>query len=451
MAKWLLVLLILCAEAVWSQTAPLESVDRNRLGHTSETDTQIQTLQDHVKKVPGDYTGYDGLGSAFFQKARETGDIAYYDLAEQTLKQALALAPQDFRAADPLVHMALVYMGEHRFSDALAFAQKAIGTGSGNLAAFAIEGDAYTDMGDYEQAATAYNTVQTLGRTIASPLALAYMNDSRIAYLCYLRGDSAEAIRLMQSAIAAALQTNVPRENLAWLYFEIGERYFQAGDLGNADLSYQSGITADPNHYRSLAGLAKVRAAQGKLEESIQLYQRSISIIPFPVYVAELGDVYKKVGRANEAQQQYDLVEYIGHLSKLNQVLANRELALFYADQGIKLPEALGLARKELEIRRDIYTWDTLAWVLYKNGRFQEAAEAINKALGLHTNDSLLLFHAGMIYHSLEKDSDAEDFLSRALKINPRFHVFQAEVATRTLEDIVQSRNRDLRSSNAQR
>ena len=450
MAKWLRVLLILCAASVWSQTAPLESVEQNRLGHTSETDTQIQALQKHVKEAPGDYAGYDGLGSAFFQKARETGDIAYYALAEQTLKKSLALAPQDFRASDPLVHMASVYMGEHRFSDALAFAQKAIGTGSGNLAAFAIEGDAYTDMGDYEEAATAYNTVRALGRRIASPLALAYMSDSRMAYLCYLRGDSAEAIRLMKSAIAAGLQTNVPRENLAWLYFEIGERYFQTGDLENAGLSYQSGITADPNHYRSLAGLAKVRAAQGKLEESIKLYQRSIAIIPFPVYVAELGDVYKKVGRVHEAQLQYDLVEYIGHLSKLNQVLANRELALFYAEQGIKLPEALELARKELEIRRDIYTWDTLAWVLYKNGRIQEAAEAINKALALHTNDSLLLFHAGMIYHSLAKDSTAEDFLSRALRTNPHFHIFDAEVASRTLEDIAQSHNRDLRSNNAQ-
>jgi tetratricopeptide (TPR) repeat protein len=451
MAKWILVLLIFCAASARSQTAHFESAELKRLDPTSKTDKQIQALQDRVKKAPGDYAVYDGLGSVFFQKARETGDIAYYDLAEQTLKKAVDLAPQDFRAADPLVHMALVYMGEHRFSDALASAQKAISTGSGNLAAFAVEGDAYTDMGDYDEAATAYNTVQSLGRATLSPLALAYMSDSRLAYLSFLRGDSAKAIRLMKSAIAAALQSDVPRENLAWLYFELGERYFQTGDLGDADLSYQSGVTADPNHYRSLAGLAKVRAAQGRLEESIQLYQRSIAIIPFPVYLAELGDVYKKAGRMNEAQQQYDLVEYIGHLSRLNQVLANRELALFYADQGIKLPEALALARKELEVRQDIYTWDALAWVLYRNGRFQEAAEAINKALGLHTSDSLLLFHAGMIYHSLDKDSDAEDFLSRALKTNPHFHVFQAEVAARTLEDIAQLHRRDLRSSNAQR
>src|ERR1700722_1466598 len=115
MAKWLPVLVILCAASAWSQK-------------TWETDKQIQTLQDHVKAAAGDWAGSDALGFAFLQKARETGDIAYYDLAEQTLKKALDLAPQDFRAADPLVHMALVYMGEHRFSDALAEAQKAIGT-----------------------------------------------------------------------------------------------------------------------------------------------------------------------------------------------------------------------------------------------------------------------------------------------------------------------------------
>src|SRR5208282_3889615 len=136
-----------------------------------------------------------------------------------------------------------------------------------------------------------------------------------IAYLRFLHGDSVVAVSLKKNAITAALQANMPRENLAWLYFELGERYFQSGDLENAAMSYQSGLTADPVHYRSLGGLSKVRAAQGKFEEAIQLYQRSIAILPFPVYVEELGDVYRKIGREKEAQQQYDLVEYIGHLS----------------------------------------------------------------------------------------------------------------------------------------
>jgi tetratricopeptide (TPR) repeat protein len=441
--------------ATASRTSPVSvSVDpqaRAHLGGVSATDKQIEALQDRVRERPGDYSGYDELGAAFFQKARESGDISYYDLAEQTLKKSLELAPQDFRAANPLVHISLVYMGEHRFSDVLAYAQEAIALGSGNLAAFAVEGDAYTDIGDYDKASMAYNTLQALGGVVSSPLGLSYMLDSRKAYLCYLHGDSSEAIRLMNSAILAGLQTNVPRENLAWLYFEMGERYFQSGDFANADSSYRSGITADPNHYRSLAGLAKVRAAQGKFEESIQLYLRSIAVIPFPSYVAELGDVYKKTGKSNEAQRQYDLVEYMGHLSKLNRVLANRELALFYADRNIKLPEALELARKEFDVRHDIYTWDTLAWVLYKNGQFPDAVEAINKALGLHTNDPLLLFHAGMIYHSVNQDASAEQFLRRALETNPHFHLFYADAASQTLRDIARTQTQDLRSSHVLR
>jgi tetratricopeptide (TPR) repeat protein len=446
MTKRFLLALTLCSATAWCQDARSRDLPERSI---SATDKQIEALQRRVRKAPDDYSGYDKLGAAFFQKARETGDIAYYDLAEQTLKKSLDLVPQDFRAADPLVHMCQVYMGEHRFADVLAYAEKAIALGSGNLAAFAVEGDAHTDVGDYDQAAAVYRTIENLGGAVSSPLQLSYMLDSRKAYLSFLHGDFAEGIRLMNNSIAAALQTQEPRENLAWLYFELGERYFQAGDLENAELAYGAGITADSTHYRSLAGLAKVRAAQGRLEESIQLYRQSIAIIPFPQYVAELGDVYKKMGKANEAQQQYDLVEYIAHLSKLNQVLANRELALFYADHGIKLAEALQLARNELEVRHDIYTWDALAWVLYKNGQTQEAGAAMKKALSLNTNDSLLLFHAGMINHSLGKDSDSEQLLSRALKTNPHFHVFYADEANQTLDAIARSGSHDLRSSNA--
>src|SRR5208337_53762 len=75
MAKWLLVVQILCAASAWSQIPALGSVEEKRLGAISETDQQIRTLQDRVKQAPGDFAEYDSLGFAFFQKARETGDI----------------------------------------------------------------------------------------------------------------------------------------------------------------------------------------------------------------------------------------------------------------------------------------------------------------------------------------------------------------------------------------
>ena len=43
-------------------------------------------------------------------------------------------------------------MGEHRFADALSYAQKALSLGTGDVSPFAIVGDAYADMGEYEKA-----------------------------------------------------------------------------------------------------------------------------------------------------------------------------------------------------------------------------------------------------------------------------------------------------------
>jgi len=417
------------------------------LGAITATDERIAVLQNQVKESPDDYSRYDHLGAAYFQKARETGDIAYYELAEKTLNRSVALMPRNPTTVDPLVDLALVYMGEHRFTDALISTQQAIAAGTGNLVAFATEGDAYIDIGEYEQAAAAYDTLRTLGGAIASPLTLAYMADSRLSYLKFLSGETAESIRLMNQATVAALQLNIPKENLAWLYYEWGQRYFQAGDLQHADMAYSSALAADPGHYRSLAGLAQVRAAQEKLDDSIKLYKASVAIVPLPQYIADLGDIYLKTGQNREAQEQYDLVEYIGHLGKLNQVLHNRDLALFYADRGMKLTEAVQLARDELAVRQDIYTWDALAWVLFKNHQLPEAKQAIDKAQRLHTNDPILLFHAGMIEHALGNDAAGQDDLRRALAINPHFHIFYAQQAADALAEV--SHNQQMRSVNA--
>ena len=53
-----LALVVLCsASLMWSQTASLKSVEMNSPGRASETDKQIQALQNHVKQAPNDYAG----------------------------------------------------------------------------------------------------------------------------------------------------------------------------------------------------------------------------------------------------------------------------------------------------------------------------------------------------------------------------------------------------------
>jgi tetratricopeptide (TPR) repeat protein len=396
---------------------------------TEPTDTSrlIHSAQVSLARNPQDAQEYAALGAAYFQRARETGDVSDFQLAEAALAKSLQIDSSDFSADAALETMAEVCMGEHRFADALSYAQKALSLGTGDVSPFAIVGDAYADMGEYDKAAAAYGRLTPRDMTL-SPRA-AYGRDSRLAYLKFIAGDTAGAIDLMKTAVTEGVEAQLPRENLAWLYYELGEFNTQAGDAASADAAYLAALNSHPGDFRALAALARLRANNGRYEEAITLYQRAIAVVPMPAFIAELGDLYIRQGNDQEAQKQFALVEYIGLLGHINQVLHNRDLALYYADHGIKLAEALELAQKELDVRHDAYTWDVLAWALYKNGKLTEAAIAGEKALQFGTRDSLLLFHAGMIAEALGKREKALNELKQALAINPHFHLVYATAA----------------------
>ncbi len=397
----------------------------------TDTVRQIHKAQGSVAQNQKDASAYASLGAAYFQQARETGDVSDYELAEKSLDLSLDLVSGDFASDAPLGILAEVCMGEHRFTEALAYSQKALSLGSGDVSPFATAGDAYADMGEYKKASAAYARLTPQDMTL-SPHA-AYARDSRLAYLEFISGDTAKAIGLMKIAVAEGLEAQLPKENLAWLYYELGEFFTQAGDPLSANASYVSALEVHPGDYRALAGLAKLRANNGRYAEAIVLYQKAVAVVPMPIFVGELGDLYARTGNMVEAKKQYQLVEYIGLLGKINQVLHNRDLALFYADHDVKLPEALTLARKEFEVRHDVYTWDALAWALYKNGQFKEAGKADENALAQGTKDSLLLYHAGMIAAKLGDANLARTELTRALEINPHFHLIYADAARKRL------------------
>jgi len=411
--------------AAWTGFAPVDATLLTP--RATETERTIRSAQAMVARNDKDAQSYAALGAAYFQRARETGDVSDYELADQALTKSLDLDSADFPAAAAYATMAEVCMGEHRFTDALTYAQKALSLGSGDVSPFAIVGDAYADMGEYDKARAAYARLTPPEMTL-SPRA-AYARDSRLSYLQFIAGDAQGAIRLMKVAVAEGSEAEIPSENLAWLYFELGEYSSQAGDAAAADTAYLTALKIHPGDYRALAGLARLRANHGRYAEAIELYRHAIAVVPMPIFVTELGDLYAKAGNSAEARKQFQLVEYIGQLGRINQVLHNRDLALYYADHDTKLSEALSLAQREFEVRHDIYTWDALAWALYKNGKYAEAAKASENALKFGTPDALLLYHAGVIAEAAGDKGTASVDFKKALEINPNFHVVYAGLA----------------------
>jgi tetratricopeptide (TPR) repeat protein len=403
---------------VWACGPPARAQD-------ASPDHAIRAFQARVQRAPGDPMGYAKLGNAYIHKARATGDATYYGLAEQALRRSLELAPGNARA---LTYLAYVHHSRHEFRQAAGLAEKALAAQPEDPMARGVLGDALYELGEYARAEEAYQGM--LART-QDFYALA-----RTAGIKSIRGDPRGAIRDLERAIEIGTKAGLGKESLAWTQWQLGNEHFGLGDLRRAEAQYRAALKTSDGYHRALAGLAKVRAAQRRHSEAIDLYTQAIAIIPLPEYIAALGDVYLKAGQPAEADKQFDLVEYIGRLNRANQVMYNRDLAMFYADHDRKLDEALALARKELEVRQDIYTYAALAWALYKNGRFSEADAASRKALALGTQDAALYFHAGMIAHKLGDRDRAKAYLRRALQTNRYFHLVHADVARGVLRGL---------------
>jgi tetratricopeptide (TPR) repeat protein len=391
-------------------------------GGETPADARVRDAQLLMRRHPLDARALHQLGDAYVQKARETGDAKYFTLAEQALRRALAIAPESSGATR---HLAYVLYSRHAFQEAAAEAEKAIALDPTDSHALGILGDAQLEVGQYSEAERTYRRMVALDQNLYAL--------SRRAGLRSVRGDVEGAVVDLERAIDDGKATGRPAESVAWAEWQLANEHWNVGRLDAAEAGYQAALVTYPGYHRALAGLAHVRTAQGRSAEAVALYRQAIDVVPQPDYVAALGDLLHKIGRHEEARRQYELVEYIGRLSALNQALYNRELASFYLDHDTKLDAALALARRELDVRRDVYAHDLLAWALYKNGQPEEAREAMAHALRLGTRDARLFYHAGMIERTLGNVGAAARYLRLALDTNPHFHTLQADEARRVL------------------
>src|SRR6266508_3157659 len=389
------------------------------------TDELIKFWQARFERDPRDFISLTFLGDAFIRKARETGDVTEYERADATLQKALKLHP-NYEVAQ--AYLSVVQYVKHDFQGALHLANQVYAAHPNAIQALATIGDAQLELGRYTESETTYEQLNK-----KAPSAPVY---TRLARLAWLHGKPTDALNLMQQAIADSDETGLSGENSAWYHFQLGELYFNTGQLEKADSQYALAIKAFNDYYLALAGLGKVHAAQGNYKEAITFYEQAVDIIPQPDLLAALGDLYTLTGDSVKAKQKYDTVEFIGKLQAINQVIYNRQLALFYANHNQNLQKSLVMAQKELENRKDIYAYDTYAWALHKNNHDSQAAEMMKHAMELGTRDAMLYYHAGMIYRALGEEKQAEQMLSQALVINPHFDLMQALIARNTLTDI---------------
>lgn len=111
-----------------------------------------------------------------------------------------------------------------------------------------------------------------------------------------------------------------------------------------------------------------------------------------------LGDVYNLAKRYTASDSSYD---YALKLDPMNATVLNN-YAYYLSVRGVRLEDAERMSKKSLEVRKDEPTFmDTYGWILYKQGKYKDAQEYIQKAIDANGEnaDGTLWEHLGDIYY----------------------------------------------------
>jgi tetratricopeptide (TPR) repeat protein len=377
----------------------------------------VDALQQHLRRVPADVEALGRLGLAYQQRARETGDPAYYAKSEGVLRHALALAPRDLVATGGLGSLALA---RHRFGHALAVGRRAVAISPTTARNYGVIGDALLERGRYHAAFRTFDRLAAM-----QPGLNAY---ARVAHARDLLGRTDGAISAFRLALSAAQGQPEPE---AWTRVQLGKLLFSRGHVAQAASQYRAALASVPRYAPALDALALAAWARGRTARALALARRAVDAAPLPQYVAQLGDLQRAAGDRRGARTQHALVLAIERLLAANGVRTDLEVALFRADHGIRPAATVALARRARRLRPSIDGDDVLAWALWRAGRCREASAYSGRALRLGTLDALKFFHRAMIESCLGHDAAARAWGHRALALNPGFSVLWAPTARR--------------------
>ena len=372
-----------------------------------KTDDRIKAYETMTAHMKDNLHYQNLLATAYIQKMRETANPDYLTRAAGIVDRVINADGGNYEA---LRLRSQIELERHNFSVVATVSRTLIKIAPDDPWNWGTLGDALMEMGQYEPAADAYQKMMSLRPDLASY--------NRASYYRFVIGDVNGAIDAMKKAIASGSRSP---ENVAWCLVDLGNIYLKTGQTATAELAFNAALKVFPQYHAAYYGLGRVHTAQGKYPAAIQELKQAQAGVPMVEYVAALEDAYTAAGQKEEAKSQQKMIDTIDRLERANNQAANRTLAVVYADHDRKLDRALELAKAELKVRQDIYTYDALAWVLYKNNQPAEAWDAATKALRLGTPEPSFHYHAGLIAQALGRTAEARKQLEKALAVNAQF------------------------------
>ncbi|HJU44670.1 MAG TPA: tetratricopeptide repeat protein [Vicinamibacterales bacterium] len=367
---------------------------RDRLAITVKEMTARVALQ------PDNATAVVGLAEALLRMQRVNQDDRSGRAAIDRLDAFLSRHPNHYEAAR---WKASALVSQHRFTEGIGQANRLIARDPRDGWNYGVLGDAYLELGDYEQAFAAFDRMGAL-----QPGPPAY---ARVAYALELKGDLQGAVEYMQRAADGT--TSNDTESQAWHFSQLGMLYLQQGKRADATREFERALATFPSYPAAIEGLARVRVAGGELKAARTLYREQFARTPATHLAAAVGDLSAALGDAADARRYYEMAAQIERGIWANGPRQPQVMSRLLSERGHDLATSLSLAEEAAARQRDIFTMDTLAWACFKSGMLAEAARYSTEALRTGSRDARLLYHAAAIRFAAGDAANARALLDR--------------------------------------
>jgi tetratricopeptide (TPR) repeat protein len=342
-----------------------------------QLDERIRKQQERVRnsKLPAEEL--ERLGWLFVTRARELGDPGSYNMA---LQCALAIEARSAGSRAALLLRGHALHSLHHFAQAEPIARQLVAE-RGMASDFGLLGDVLLDRGELDEAIDAYQRMVEI-----RPDAHSY---ARAAQARYLKGDLSGALAAMEMACRAASPRN--RESFAWVWSRLAQYQLQSGALDAGLESARRAREVAPESATALKAEAQAYLARSEPERALTVLNEAIERSLHPELLSMMIEALTALGRTEQAEVRE------------RQLLARgagedpRAFALYLASQRRDLGLAAQLVEQELRERKDVYSYEALAWVQSAQGRHAEALENAKRSLAEGTRDPRLLYHAGLI------------------------------------------------------
>jgi tetratricopeptide (TPR) repeat protein len=157
----------------------------------------------------------------------------------------------------------------------------------------------------------------------------------------------------------------------------------------------------------------------GKNDEAIALFRSLLDKFPNNEEVVKtarssLSTIYTNMGDFAKGEAELEAL----FAKNPDDAGVNNDLGYLYADQGKNLEKAEAMIRKAVTEEPDNFAYlDSLGWVLFKRGKFEEARIPLEKAQSDPRVDSTIPDHLGDVYFQLQLPAKAKEAWERAMKL----------------------------------